>query len=86
MNQRALRAGEIDQDIDVFQTGCHIVTDDDIGYQAHQFAGVLADCRAARHIKGGAERDALALQGSLDEHAAHAAAGSHDTNTCFAHS
>ena len=85
MNQRALRTGEVDQYVDLLEAGCHIVGNQHIGRQANQFAGIFADSRAARHIEGGAEHDALALEDCLDQHAAHAAAGTNNTNTSCAH-
>ena len=85
MNQRALRTGEVDQYVDLLEAGCHIVGNQHIGRQANQFAGIFADSRAARHIEGGAEHDALALEDCLDQHAAHAAAGTNNTNTRCAH-
>jgi hypothetical protein len=86
MLQCALRPGEIDQAVDIFQASGEVIGNDDIACHTHQFAGTALPITGLPGRSNAAPSVTCAsLSARLDQHAAHTAASTHNTNSRSSH-
>jgi hypothetical protein len=81
MRQRALGTGEVDEGLGVVQTGVQVSADGNPAAQAQGSRRIHANGRTGGHIQGATELAIVGATNGLNQHAAHAAAGTGHTNT-----